>query len=428
MTTEVAVLNKSAIALAADSAVTVGEAKVYNSALKVFALSKFAPVGIMIFGGAELMGLPWEPLIKSFRTELHEKKYSNLKGYADSFLSYIRVCPYIESSVQKRYTRYLSGVFIREHVLSKLEVLLKRKIEENGSFTEADSIVALKVIVEDLLRRSGDVQRLPDFSEDDEAKLKAQLGSDINKAITDVFENVPLTKSIKQKLQTICVRIHTRDIWTTGISGVVIAGFGEQEIYPSVETYQIELVFRNKLKYKKLPDKCEVITHDMGAAIIPFAQEDVIATFMRGINPELQRFNHDYLTEIFSDLPELLDEKLLEKLPPEDRSKLKERMVVGGTKIVEKYLENLNREVAKTNIQPVINMVGVLPKDELADMAETLVSLTAFKRRMSRDTETVGGPIDVAVISKGDGLVWVKRKHYFPPDLNYAFLQNYLRG
>lgn len=62
-------------------------------------------------------------------------------------------------------------------------------------------------------------------------------------------------------------------------------------------------------------------------------------------------------------------------------------------------------------------MIEVLPKDELSNMAEALVNLTAFKRRMSNSLETVGGPIDVAVISKGDGLVWVKRKHYFPRNM-----------
>ena len=59
-----------------------------------------------------------------------------------------------------------------------------------------------------------------------------------------------------------------------------------------------------------------------------------------------------------------------------------------------------------------------LPKEELAEMAETLVNLTSFKRRVTPEAETVGGPIDVAVISKGDGLVWIKRKHYFVPELN----------
>jgi hypothetical protein len=42
------------------------------------------------------------------------------------------------------------------------------------------------------------------------------------------------------------------------------------------------------------------------------------------------------------------------------------------------------------------------------------------------EDETVGGPIDVAVISKGDGLIWIKRKHYFSPELNRQFFVNYL--
>jgi hypothetical protein len=61
-------------------------------------------------------------------------------------------------------------------------------------------------------------------------------------------------------------------------------------------------------------------------------------------------------------------------------------------------------------------------------MAESLVNLTAFKRRMtSVETDTVALPIDVAVISKGDGFIWIKRKHYFEPPLNPHFISNYYR-
>lgn len=67
----------------------------------------------------------------------------------------------------------------------------------------------------------------------------------------------------------------------------------------------------------------------------------------------------------------------------------------------------------------------MLPKDELAAMAESLVNLTSFKRKVTLERETVGGPIDVAVISKGDGFVWIKRKHYFKPELNPQFLSKY---
>jgi hypothetical protein len=78
-------------------------------------------------------------------------------------------------------------------------------------------------------------------------------------------------------------------------------------------------------------------------------------------------------------------------------------------------------------VSPLLSIIGSLPMDELASLAESLVNLTSLRRRVSLDDETVGGPIDVAVISRGDGLVWIKRKHYFPADLNHHFFRNYNR-
>ena len=62
---------------------------------------------------------------------------------------------------------------------------------------------------------------------------------------------------------------------------------------------------------------------------------------------------------------------------------------------------------------------------ELAQVASTLVDLSSFEQQMSLDSETVGGPVDVAVISKGDGFVWIDRKHYFRKELNDHFFRNY---
>jgi len=41
--------------------------------------------------------------------------------------------------------------------------------------------------------------------------------------------------------------------------------------------------------------------------------------------------------------------------------------------------------------------------------------------------ETVGGPIDVAVISKGEGFVWIKRKYYFEKEINPHFIAKYYK-
>lgn len=69
MTAEIAVFNKSAVALAADSAVTIsggGKHKIYNGAEKLFALTKHHPVGVMVYGSGDLCSAPWELVIKAY--------------------------------------------------------------------------------------------------------------------------------------------------------------------------------------------------------------------------------------------------------------------------------------------------------------------------------------------------------------------------
>lgn len=80
-----------------------------------------------------------------------------------------------------------------------------------------------------------------------------------------------------------------------------------------------------------------------------------------------------------------------------------------------------------TYTTPLLNTVVSLDKEDMANMAESFISLTSLVRRMQPGEETVGGPVDVAVISKGDGFVWINRKHYFKPELNSSFFSNYFK-
>jgi len=97
-----------------------------------------------------------------------------------------------------------------------------------------------------------------------------------------------------------------------------------------------------------------------------------------------------------------------------------------GKTVVDQFVKHINDMIEEKFSAPVVNTVASLPKEELAAMAEALINLTSIKRRMSSQTETVGGPIDVAVISKGDGFIWIKRKHYFSHELNHSYFTNYM--
>ena len=115
MTTIVGVLNKRAVAIAADSAVTVGDThKVMNTGNKIFSLSKYAPVGIAIYGSASMMDTPWEVIIKCYRRELKTKKFQYLREYVDDFMHFLRRHEFFASvEVQRRNLNFQISVFLK---------------------------------------------------------------------------------------------------------------------------------------------------------------------------------------------------------------------------------------------------------------------------------------------------------------------------
>ena len=79
--------------MAADSAVSLkigDDQKIFTSANKIYALSDYHPVGIMIYGNSTFMGKPWETIIKIYRMKLKKSNYQHLTDYAEDFLKSTR--------------------------------------------------------------------------------------------------------------------------------------------------------------------------------------------------------------------------------------------------------------------------------------------------------------------------------------------------
>lgn len=422
MTTELAIANAGAVALAADSAVTVGQQKIYNSALKVFTLSKYAPVGVMVYGSAQFMGVPWESLIKLYRTYLGQQRYRAITDYAKDFFRFLEgVQDIFPAEVQESWIKG-NATAIATAVKDDVVARVRQTITNTGAISEETTHACVARSINDLHDRLKQRQRLKTMTADVEKALRTRYRASFRDAMQEVLQGLMPKGRTLTKLYDLAVFAHTRDMFSSGHSGIVVAGFGEQEIFPIIDTYQVEGMVMGHLKMKRVEEKCHTIDGGTGVTIIPFAQDDMVRTFMQGMNPVVQTFLEKYLTQLFLRLPDIVDDS-----DWVDAKKSKAILQKDSQELLERFFQQLNLHTQSEHVKPILEMVAALPKDELALMAETLVSLTAFKRRLTSTLETVGGPVDVAVISKGDGLVWVKRKHYFPKDLNYHFFQNYLR-
>jgi len=64
-----------------------------------------------------------------------------------------------------------------------------------------------------------------------------------------------------------------------------------------------------------------------------------------------------------------------------------------------------------------------MPIKDVIDLAEFLVETTIKFSRFKPGAPTVGGPIEIATITKHEGFKWIKRKHYYDARLNLPIIK-----
>ena len=90
MTSEILIMTPTAIALAADSVVTIGNSKTYDGANKLFMLSNNPPSGIMIYNNANFYNIPMETIIKDFRKKMRRENIGKIEDYKSKLEDYLK--------------------------------------------------------------------------------------------------------------------------------------------------------------------------------------------------------------------------------------------------------------------------------------------------------------------------------------------------
>ena len=384
MTCEVAVINARGIALAADSAVTLGDAqKIYLSAEKLFELAPALPVGVMTYGLADLTGVPWETIIAGYRKHLGTRRHDTLAEYLADFVAFIEGATTMFPDAQQRKgfasvaRRLWDGLYARPW---KAELASHPRRNGNDPYE-----VLRRLIAEDHAK----CEQYPPLEGVDPSYADAVI-ADFDNALKEtereVFGSDELPADVRHSLRT-TLRFFLSRSFGVIQSGLVIAGMGEAEHFPGLVHCSAGPIVKGRLRLR--PFEPVRITHGGQATICPFAQRGVIETIIRGIHPYL-----------LDDVARLVSDSINQANRGEANSR-----------IFQQFHDRLEQEIQEKYSDPFVNAVAAMPRRELAVIAEVLVNLTVFRAHASvSEQETVAGPIDVALLSKGEGFVWVKRK------------------
>ncbi|GLZ01620.1 hypothetical protein [Actinoplanes sp. NBRC 103695] len=429
MTAEMVVMNRSAIALAADSAVTItspssdgGEVrKIYANANKLFELIRGRPVGIMIYNSADFVQVPWETLVKVYRSRRVGASFNTVPEYVADFCAFLRenVEQLIPADAQKTYAELTVSQLVNR-IIETAEDLALEAVEE-GKFPRINASVR-KAVLESLLQglEANTDEVAPWAIGLTEAEIIRDYAS-LVELVPDRMQGTQLTKKNRLRVLGSAISIILRNSETPATTGVVIAGFGESDVFPSAVHVQIGGLFAGRLVVSD--DQTMEVTAERPSIIRPFAQTTEAATFLFGIDPavkqEIEIWWGTWLNERLGPAAQRIVSREAPSLSKRKVEDIGRRFTRFGGASWSLFAEFMNELHSKLRYGPIEASAAYLSKGEIASLAENMVNLASLRNRVSIDRdETVGGAIDVAVISPGDGFVWIRRKHYFDQRFN----------
>jgi hypothetical protein len=426
MTAEVAIMNKTAVALAADSAVTLSvgsdQRKVFDSEDKLFELSRRDPIGVMINNNMQFMEAPLPVLIKRYRGAC--PRFDRVEEAAQAFLTHLMQfgadspAVVVDRNVRGAVVPLLK--FLGERAEKKLVDRLfgpdadPQVLTQAGGYDEFREVVYREQV--EVVRRF--VEEVPETTLI--GPPPSDEPADLQSIITEEMANVrpTLPDSLQDEIADLVRLSLTRRLLMAPHTGVVFAGFGRNDLFPTLISYEIFGMVGGQLRVFQTNHE-DVDRGGTRAKVIPFAQKEMVERFLYGLDDGIQRRITAFCKGAVPRIRERISEGLV--MDEGDRAAFEAEIIASE----EAFFKDLHDEAFQTlrdqSQLEIEEMVEFMPKVEMGRMAEALVNLTSIKRRVSRGMETVGGPIDVAVISRSDGFVWVKRKHYFPPELNNRF-------
>lgn len=397
MTSEVLIMTPSAVAMAADSVVTVNGNKTYEGVNKLFMLSNNPPMGIMTYNNANFLTFPMETIIKDFRDKISDKKFDTIHDFKKEFNDYLKsVCNGKDAvtsySIVDKFNSFIKQL---NHDLDEIPNFIKHIAEETINIDNEK--------YEKLLFENEEFERIYDSK------------------IREVTQNIKCDDGID--LVILFKRLFIKRFVLDGFTGIVIAGFNRENLFPSYVHFKIIVLDG----FKFIFDACEedYVGGETAVILKPFAQINAITNFLNGIDVSTNYHIASYFKKVINDYSNNVGEliKVNKKINGKDEQEILsdlESLKQNNERIVSDFVGFIDTLKDK-NSEPILKSIMSLPKEELANLSESLINITSLKVKVQDNIETVGGDVDVAIITKGDGFVWTKRKHYFKESLNPQF-------
>ncbi|MEQ8405182.1 MAG: hypothetical protein RKE49_08795 [Oceanicaulis sp.] len=411
MTSEVMIMNRQAVALAADSAVTYGggpEPVVTLEAEKILPLSD--TIALMVYSRGDVLGRSWAHIAHAFNREHGKREYESVRECADAFFAFLdknrRLFP--EAEENEEFEALMRAAFLT--VLSHAKAM--RNYPGAGFDDDADAFeAALDLYMEHLAQDEAGTerQRLDVFESFDRRAFYERYGAMIDGLIRDSLGEFGMAEQMRAKLFDFAYLIATQPAFLEPYAGLVFAGFGEADMFPVYAHYYASIFVDGVMK--RAHDETTAVGVDEGpnAYLRTFAQAEMTHAFLRGVHPLM----FDVMISLNLITNEAAAEAALKEAGLEDAEMdaVLERMRAQALPQLTGEFVNAAQAISQDEfINPFIKVVSASGKKQLAETSKALVELNILKSDLHMSQTGVGGEVDVVMVSRTGGVEWYAKK------------------
>ncbi len=354
----------------------------------------------MIYGSAELGGLPVETAVKVFREQLGQDAFKSLQEYADSFLEFLGASAHLfPKDRQDRFVRRGSFRFL-SRVKQDLDTRVKARIEADGEISEGALKEELTVLLEQHRQAVEGEELLTSADRTDVPLVSAEHSEAIDSVANRVFEQTPFSDDQRVLLRQLVARTLLNIRSVVSDCGMVFTGFGTDDVCPMLVQHDVRGVMAGKPHHHF---RIAIDGHEKGG-IFPFAQTEMVSTFMEGISPAIKATIYNFIHRMSEVLPSAIVEDAADGgMTSEQRNNIRDALE-GILRSAEEQLQNeLEAYIKSEQITPVVDTVLSLPKNELAEMAETLEPISKLKQALRCAMLHVDGEADRRAVGAHSG-------------------------
>lgn len=427
MTAIIGILNKQGVAIAADSAVTRSRGDQYTkytkNGNKMIRLSNAVPICVMTAGNAEYLRTLWDLVVRQYRGARGDIRHGSVEDAVQDFFRFISETPVFweeNDAPQAWVARQMAMLFdeVRDDLDDELEKKDDGSLKRPAAFRKR--FAALLRARDRVSLREGLCPQFVDYSQD---RFDECMGEQVEAFFESLSESVPdfefpwhedntiptgALDPLKQDfLRSLRIRISSHLPDDRASAKLIFSGFGADEQYPTMIAVHVCEGFDRRVNYYYDPEDVVRISDRNPVAIRAFAQTDVVNAVLSGCHRDWYREAMDGANIALNNNDPVLSDE-------DDEMDFLD--IVMDPDICGPGLAPIHREMTDSFRRERHAWERALKDSDvraLADMAELMIALTGFHRIISFEQEGVGGPVDVAVVTRNEGFTWLNRKSWY---------------